>query len=782
MKKRLTILSFIIVHAIMMLQVSPLMAQEKYTISGTLSDGTSGEELIGATISIMELGSGTSTNVYGFYSLTIPEGNYTLEMSYIGYEAIIKKISLSASVVMDLELFPQSNKLDEVVITAEEQDKNVQSTQMSVNKLNIAEIEAVPVVFGERDVIKTIQLLPGIKSGEGGGGFFVRGGSADQNLILLDEAPVYNASHLLGFFSVFNSDAVKDLTVYKGHIPSEYGGRASSVLDIKMKDGNNKKLNVSGGLGLISSRLTVEAPIVKDKGSFIVSGRRTYIDLFTKLSGDEDLKNSQLYFYDLNAKANYRLGQKDRIFLSGYFGRDQLGFADQFGFDWGNTTATLRWNHLFSDKLFLNTTLLYSNYSYNVGIEGDENENNGFKITSNIEDISIKEDFEYYINPSNTLKFGVNAIYHTFVPGQIIPDINSNINQILLQEKYAYETAAYISEDISLSDTWKLNAGLRYSWFAQVGPGDIFTYDTDGDVVDKEIFNDGDIVKTYGGLEPRLGLTYILKNNNSIKASAGRNRQYLHLISNSTSGTPIDLWIPSSNNVKPQVADQYALGYFQNFKDNTFETSLEVYYKDMQNQVDYKTGAELVFNENVESQLIFGDGYSYGAELFLKKSKGRFKGWISYTWSKTERKFDQVDEGRAYPATWDRTHDLSLVGMFDLSDKWQLSSSFAFRTGDARTFPIGKYTVNGKVYNQFGERNRNRLPNYHRLDIGATRKLKNNENFESSLTLSLYNAYGNRNTFALEFGTNEDNSDIAEVTRTSLFNFIPSITYNFKFK
>lgn len=656
------------------------------------------------------------------------------------------------------------------------------STQMGVNKLKMSEIEAIPVVFGERDVIKTIQLLPGIKSSENGGGFFVRGGSADQNLILLDEAPVYNASHLLGFFSVFNSDAVKDLTVFKGHIPAEYGGRASSVLDIKMKDGNNKKLNVSGGLGLISSRLTVEAPIVKDKGAFVISGRRTYLDLFTRLSTNEDIKDSQLYFYDLNAKANYRLGKKDRIFLSGYFGRDVLGFADQFGFDWGNTTATVRWNHLFSDKLFLNSTALYSNYNYDIGIEGDQNENNGFSITSNIKDFSLKEDFQYFINPSNTLKFGINAIHHTFVPGQIVPDENSNFNAIILQEKYALEGAAYISEDLSLSDKWKVNAGLRYSWFGQLGPGDIFSYDEDGDVVETDTYSSGELVETYGGFEPRLGVTHIISSVNSIKASVGRNRQYLHLISNSTSGTPIDLWIPSSNNVKPQISDQYALGFFQNLMGNDYETSFEVYYKDMQNQVDYRTGAELLLNENVESQLIFGDGYSYGAELFLKKNVGRLKGWISYTWSRTEREFEQVDAGKAYPSTWDRTHDLSVVAMYDLTDKWQLSSSFAFRTGDARTFPIGKYTIDGQTYNQFGERNRNRLPNYHRLDIGATCKLRNTDKFESSLNLSVYNVYGNRNPFALEFGTNDENPAQSEVTRISLFNFIPSISYDFKFK
>lgn len=734
-------------------------AQQKFTISGTIGDASDGEGLIGASILIKELGTGSVTNVYGFYSVTIPAGDYTVELSYIGYETQVQTIVLDKDLTLNAELSAGSTVLEEVVVVAEQKGQNVQSTQMSVNKLKMKDIAAIPVIMGEQDVIKTMQLLPGIKASEGGGGFFVRGGSADQNLILLDEAPVYNASHLLGFFSVFNSDAIKDLTIYKGHIPAEYGGRASSVLDIKMNDGNSKKFNASGGIGLISSRLTVEAPIVKDKGSFIVSGRRTYLDLFLKL-GNEDVSSSVLYFYDLNAKANYRIGEKDRIFISGYFGRDKFGFSDLFGFDWGNTTATVRWNHLFNNKLFLNTTAVFSDYNYDVAIGGDEGQNNGFTLTSAIQDISLKEDFEYFISPKNTLKFGISGIYHTFIPGQINPDVNANINAIELQEKRAWETAAYVSEDLELSEKIKLNVGLRYSWFAQIGPGDIYTYDDDSDILTTETYRDGEIVQTYGGIEPRAGLTFLLNEEESIKASFGRNRQYLHLMSNSSSGTPIDVWIPSSNNVKPQIADQYAVGWFRDFQEKAYEGSVEVYYKNMFNQVDFKTGAELVFNENVESQLLFGKGRSYGTELYFKKNKGRFTGWVSYTLSRTEREFDGVDDGDVYPANWDRTHDLSIVGMYKLNKKWTLSSAFVYRTGDAVTYPIGKYEVDGEIFNLYGGRNENRLPDYHRLDLGATLQLKDNDKFKSDLTFSLYNAYGRRNAFSIDF--REDSNDASK--------------------
>lgn len=771
-----------LVIVLFLLLTNLAQAQEKYTISGAITDASSGEELIGASVWITELRTGGITNEYGFYSVTIPEGTYTLNISYVGYAKTVKQLSLTESILLNEELEPESTTLDEVVVTSGRKEDNIQSAQMSVTSLDIKEIAVVPVVFGEQDIIKTIQLLPGIKSNEGGGGFFVRGGSADQNLILLDEAPVYNASHLLGFFSVFNSDAIKDLTVYKGHIPAEFGGRASSVLDIQMNNGNNKKFNASGGIGLISSRLTLEAPIVKDKGSFIISGRRTYLDLFLKLSGDEDVNNSVLYFYDLNAKANYKFGKKDRVFISGYFGRDKFGFGDDFGFDWGNTTATVRWNHLFNDRLFSNTTALFSDYNYDVEIGGDEGENNGFNITSAIQDVSLKQDLKYYINPSNTLKFGVNGIYHTFIPGQINPQFNSNLNAIELQEKYAWEVAAYVSDDVELSEKINLNAGLRYSWFGQVGPGDIFTYDGDGDVATSENYDSGEIVETYGGLEPRAGLTYLLSDDTSVKASFGRNRQYLHLVSNSTSGTPIDVWIPSSSNVKPQIADQYALGYYRNFKEDAYESSVEVYYKDMQNQIDYRTGAELIFNENVESQLLFGKGWSYGAEFFIKKNIGKLTGWASYTWSKTDRKFEGIDDGDPYPANWDRTHDLSLVGIYKLNPKWTLSASFVYQTGNAITYPVGKYEVDDEIINLYDTRNDNRLPDYHRLDLGATWQLKKTSRFESNLNFSVYNAYGRRNAFSINFQEAENDPNRTEAVRLSLFSFVPSVTYNFKFK
>ncbi|GAA5222011.1 TonB-dependent receptor [Membranihabitans marinus] len=780
MKKFLT-KQYLIMMALLIIGFSSY-GQQKYTISGTISDAVNGEELIGAAVFIEELGSGASSNEYGFYSLTVPQGSYTLKVSYLGYETITKLIELDSSLTLDFELGLGATKLDVVVVSSEQKEKNVTSTQMSVNTLNMSEIAMVPVLFGENDVIKTIQLLPGIKSSEGGGGFFVRGGSSDQNLILLDDAPVYNASHLLGFFSVFNSDAIKDLTIYKGHIPAEYGGRASSVLDIKMNDGNSKKLNVGGGIGLISSRLTVEAPIVKDKGSFILSGRRTYVDVFLKLSQKEEVKNSILYFYDLNAKGNYRLGKKDRVFVSGYFGRDMFGYSDLFGFDWGNKTATVRWNHLFNDKLFLNTTALFSDYDYDVEIAGDEDQDNGFVITSSIQDLSLKEDFEYYISPRNTLKFGLSAIYHTFIPGQIKAGQNSYVNDVELQKKYAWETAIYVSEDLSITDNLKINTGLRYSWFAQIGPGEIYTYDEDGDVIDEKNYKSGEIVKTYGGLEPRLGITYTLDEESSVKASYGRNRQYLHLLSNSSTGTPIDLWIPSSNNVKPQIADQYALGYFRNFKSNAYESSLEIYYKDMLNQVDYKTGADIIFNENVESELLFGSGRSYGAELYVKKKVGQLNGWVSYTWSKTERKFDGIDYGEYYPASWDRTHDISIVGIYQLNPRWTFSSTFVFRTGEAVTYPVGKYDIEGEVINLYSKRNADRYPNYHRLDIGATRQLKSNDKFESSLNFSIYNVYGRRNAYIINFGEDPNDSTKTRAERIALFSILPSITYNFKFK
>ncbi len=758
------------------------LSQENFTISGSLEDASNGESLIGATAVIKELNIGIAANVYGFYSLSAPKGDYTLTFSYIGYESVTKKISLDKNLRFDIELELASNQLAEVEITAKRKDENVQSTQMSVNKLDMKEAAAIPVVFGEQDVIKTIALLPGIKSSEGNGGFYIRGGSADQNLILLDEAPVYNASHFLGFFSVFNSDAIKDLSVYKGHIPAEYGGRASSVLDIKMKDGNSKKLSASGGVGLISSRLTVETPIVKDKGSILIAGRRTYADVFLKASPRESVRNSTLYFYDLNLKANYRLGDNDRLYLSGYFGRDRFNFDDEFGFDWGNTTSTLRWNHLFNDKLFLNSTALFSNYDYKIELQGGSDADDGLAISSAIRDVSLKEDFTYFMNDKNTIKFGVLGAYHTFLPGKVSVGEIVGMNQIELDHKHAFEGAAYLSNEIKLSSLWNINIGLRYSYFAQVGPGEIYSYNKDGEVIETKNYNDYELVKDYGGLEPRIGITYLLNESSSLKGSYGRNRQYLHQLSNSGVGTPIDLWIPSSNNVKPQIADQVAAGFYKNFKDNGYESSVEVYYKDMKNQIDYKTGADIILNDQVESQLLIGRGYSYGVEFYVKKNIGKLTGWISYTWSKTERVFDGIDNGDAYAATWDRPHDLTLVGIYKLNKKWTLSGTFVYRTGNAVTYPVGKYKAEGEIVNLYSTRNNDRLPDYHRLDIGATKTLKKTNKYESSLNFSVYNLYGRKNAFAIDFRESPDNPQNTEAVRTALFSIIPSVTYNFKFK
>ena len=769
------VILFLFIHSIS-------FSQETYTISGSLEDASNGEGLIGATIAIQELNTGVATNVYGFYSLSAPQGEYTLKFSYIGYKSISKKVILDKNLKFDLELEIAAKQLEEVEITAERKDENIQSTQMSVNKLDMKEAAAIPVVFGEQDVIKTIALLPGIKTSEGNGGFYIRGGSADQNLILLDEAPVYNASHFLGFFSVFNSDAIKDLSVYKGHIPAEFGGRASSVLDIKMKDGNSKKLNASGGIGLISSRLTLETPIVKDKGSILLAGRRTYADVFLKASPRESVRNSTLYFYDLNLKANYRLSDKDRLYLSGYFGRDKFDFDDEFGFDWGNTTGTLRWNHLFNDKLFLNSTALISNYNYDIKLRGGSDADDGLTISSAIRDLSLKEDFTYYMNDKNTIKFGVLGAYHTFLPGKISVGESIGMNQIELDHKHAFETAAYLSNDMKLSELWRINMGLRYSYFAQVGPGEVFSYNSDGEVIETKEYSDLELVKDYGGLEPRIGVTYLLNESSSVKGSYGRNRQYLHLLSNSGVGTPIDLWIPSTNNVKPQIADQVAAGYYKNFKDNGYESSVEVYYKDMKNQIDYKTGADIILNDQVESQLLIGRGYSYGVEFYIKKNIGKLTGWISYTWSRTQRVFDGIDNGDAYAANWDRPHDLTLVGIYKLNEKWTLSGTFVYRTGNAVTFPVGKYKAEGEVVNLYSTRNNDRLPNYHRLDIGATKIIKKTNKFESSLNFSVYNLYGRKNAFAIDFREAQDNPQNTEAVRTALFSVIPSVTYNFKFK
>lgn len=749
-------------------------AQTNFTISGTIKDAKNGERMTGATVAVKEMPEvGAYTNDYGFYSLTLKQGTYTVVIQYLGYITRTETVDLSKNVERDWELSPEGLEVDEVVISGTKDNANVTNTQMSAQKLDIQEINKLPILFGERDVLKTMQLLPGIKSaGEGNSGFYVRGGSSDQNLVLLDEAPVYNASHLLGFFSVFNSDAIKDLTVYKGGMPAEYGGRLSSVVDIKMKDGNSKNYGVSGGLGLIASRLTVEGPIVKDKGSFLVAGRRTYADLFLKLSSDTSLKKTQLYFYDLNAKANYQLGKKDRLFLSGYFGRDNFNLADRFGFDWGNTTATLRWNHLINNKLFSNTSFIYSDYNYKINIAFSSTQ--GFKITSGIKDFNVKQDFQYFLNSKNTFKFGLNSIYHTFIPGVItVTDTASSFNSNEQERRYGLENALYASADHIFSEQFNITYGLRFSSFSLIGPGTFYTYDADGGKSDSTKVGSGEILKTYYYLEPRFAGNYIIDEKSSLKFSYSRNVQNMHLLSNANIGTPVDKWIPSSNNVKPGISDQVAIGYFRNFKNNHFEFSVETYYKWLQNEIDYKTGANIQ-DPDIESQLLFGVGRAYGLELFFKKRVGKFTGWVSYTLARTERKVIGINNDKYYAAKQNRTHDISLVGMYDISKKWNVSATWVYYTGNAVTFPSGKYEVDGVVTNYYTERNGYNMPAYHRLDLAGTWMIKQTEKRESSLAFSCYNAYGRKNAYTLDF-------DGEKVTKTYLFRWVPSVTWNFKF-
>ncbi len=737
--------------------------------------------MIGASIGILENQRFTTvTNSYGFYSLTIPPGEYRLVFSFSGYTSDTVRLTLRKEQKIDIQLNPAIAQMQAIVVTADRNNSNVSKPLMGVQKLSVNEIKDVPVIFGEKDILKTIQLLPGVQSaGDGNSGFYVRGGTVDQNLILLDEATVYNPSHLLGFFSTFNSDAIKDVTLYKGAIPAEFGGRLASVLDVKMNDGNTKDYSANGGIGLISSRLTVEGPLGDDdKGSFIVSARRTYADLFLKLSRDSNTRNSSIYFYDLNAKANYKLGEKDRIYLSGYLGRDELGLGNQFGTDYGNQSATLRWNHLFNNRLFSNSSLIFSKYYYNININTTSN---SIEISSFIKDLHLKEDLEYYINAQNKISFGIDLNDHTTSPGVISASASSSFNSITVENRHALETAPYISHDLSLSDRININYGLRGEMFTVLGPGDYYTYDSAGNAVDTAHYNSGQVVKNYFNLEPRFSLSYKLDQISSLKFAYTRTTQNLHLLSNSTSSNPTDVWIPSSNNVKPEIADQVSTGYFRNFQDNHYEFSTEVYYRDMQNQIDYKNGAQLIANEYVESQLIFGKGRSYGIELFLKKKFGKLTGWLSYTLSRTERQFAGVNNDSWYPANQDRTHNLALVGIYKLNKKWTLSADFVYYTGNAVTWPTGKYQVNGEVVFVYSERNSYRMPPYNRLDLSATLQGKKTKKFDSNWNFSLYNAYGRENPYSISFQQNPSNPSQTQAIQWSLFRWVPSITYNFKF-
>jgi hypothetical protein len=754
-------------------------AQDSFTINGTVRDSLSGESLIGVTIKFSgQVQGGTSTNAYGFYSYKLSPGEYQMSVSYIGYRTFVRSISISSDNKVDVNLFPD-NSIEEIVVRAERSDENFSSAQMGIAKVNLNEIRNVPVLFGERDVLKTLQLIPGIKSaGEGNSGFYVRGGSTDQNLILLDEAPVYNASHLLGFFSTFNSDAIKDVSVFKGGMPAQYGGRLSSVLDIRMNDGNKKEYTAEGGIGLISSRLKIEGPLEKDRSSFMISGRRTYADAFLAFARDSSVRKNTLYFYDLNAKANYQLDEKNTLYLSGYFGRDELGLNETFGFGWGNATATLRWNHLYSNNLFSNTSLIYSNYNYRI-----ENfiEENNFKVSSSIRDLNLKQDFQLSLTNRHSLRFGLDLISHTIAPGSISSSPGSSVNEETIERRKGNEVAVYISDEWEINDRFNAVYGLRGSSFFLRGPGLFHTYDGEGIVLASKPYNAGEIVADYYRIEPRFSASYIIQPNASIKGSYTRNTQNLHLMSNSTATSPTDLYIMSSNNVKPEIADMLALGYFRNFSNDKYEFSAEAYYKVMQNQIDYRSGTDLRGNKNVEADLLYGKGRAYGIELFARKRFGKLNGWVGYTLSKTERQFEDIDNGKWFLAKQDRTHDLSLVGIYKASARWTLSSTFVYNTGNAVTFPAGKYQIANQTYFYYSGRNADRMPDYHRLDLAATLEARPGKRLQSSWSLGLYNVYNRKNAYAIDFRDNPDNRLETQAVKTTLFGIIPSVTWNFKF-
>ena len=751
-------------------------ATDKFTISGTIKDGKTGEELIGATIFLKDsAGIGTVTNAYGFYSLTIPSSKREVVVRYVGYNDFAVTLDSLKSQSIDVSLSPASKTLKEVEIKATKSSDNITTAEVSAIKLDIKQLEKIPVLFGEKDILKTIQLLPGVQpASEGNSGFYVRGSSNDQNLVLLDEAPVYNASHLLGFFSVFNNDAIKDATLYKGNMPAEYGGRLASVLDIKMKEGNSKEYVIGGGIGLISSRLNIEGPIVKDKGSFIVTGRRTYADVFLKLSKNEAVKKSILYFYDLNLKANYRIGKRDRIFLSGYFGQDKFGFQDRFSIVYGNATATLRWNHIFSDKLFSNTSFIYNEFNYTIGINVAN-----IDVKSQIRDFSLKEDLDYYLNSKNKLKFGFLTTFHTIVPGQVVSSDTSRIGNIFLTKNYGWENNVYAQHEISLWNKVNINYGVRLSVFSQVGPSKYFKFPGDG-VIDTFQLKLGQFNKTYFNAEPRVSISYNFFKNMSFKAAYSRNVQNLHQLSATTSSAPTDRWIMTSNNTKPQIVDQVSAGYFVNFHKDMFELSVEGYYKWMQNQIDYVNGATLRANETVESQLLYGVGRAYGAEFFFKKKEGKFTGWVSYTIARSERKFVGVNNTTWFPSRYDRTHDLSIVLMYDITPRINVSATWVYYTGLAATFASGKYFLDGQIVPYYGPRNEDRFPAYHRLDIGATFVLKKRKTWEHDLNISVYNLYARKNAYSIDLNVDKSNG-IVFAEKTYLFRIVPSITYNFKF-
>jgi len=736
----------------------------------------------------MERAKGTTTNEYGFYSVSLDPGTYTVQYSYLGFITQEVKVDLLQNIKKDIELGTEAAQLQEVVISSEAPNANVSENEMSVNKLDIQTIQKMPSLLGEVEIIRSLQLLPGVSSvGEGATGFNVRGGSIDQNLVLLDEAPVYNSSHLFGFFSVFNPDAVKDVKLYKGGIPARYGGRLSSILDVRMKEGNKKQFAMNGGIGAIFSRLSLEAPIVRDKASFIVAGRRSYIDVLAQPFLNEDTEGSVLNFYDLTLKTNYDINDKNKLFLSGYFGRDNFGFGEDAGFNWGNATTTLRWNHLFSDKLFSNFTAVYSDYDYKINFGAEST--NRFDWDASIENYSFEPEFTWFLTPDNVIRFGGLGIIYEFEPANAVGVSEGEVRDLTLPKKYGIESSLFIENEIDVNSSLSINYGLRYSMFNYTGEGRAFEYGeaelgTRRPVTSVEEFDQWESIQRYNNLEPRFSLKYQMNDAQSFKLSYNRMTQYIHLVSNTTAATPVDIWTPSTNNIRPQIADQVALGYFRNFKNDMYELSTEVYYKKMQHLVDYIDGADLLINEFLEGDLLEGQGRAYGLELMLQKTEGRFSGWVSYTLAKTERQVNGVNNNEWYPSRFDQTHNLSITAFYDLSDRWAFSANFALISGTPTTFPTTRFEQQGYIipYNAFDSRNNVRIPAYHRLDVSATRQGKKNaeRRWQGEWVFSVYNVYSKRNPFSIFTRLGE--GGVTEAVRLSVVgNFIPSVAYNFKF-
>jgi len=780
----------------LLLSAFSLQAQEKFTLSGKVTDVLSNETLIGVNIIIPELQTGSVTNEYGFYSITLPEGSYTIQISYLGFKTISETITLTNNLTKNYQLEEAAETLDEVILTDDIERLNIKKPQMSVNSLSIKTIKNMPVVLGEVDVIKSITLLPGVtNSGEGSSGFNVRGGAADQNLILLDEATIFNSSHLFGFFSVFNPDAIKDLKLYKGGIPAKYGGRVSSVLDIYQKEGNSKEFHVNGGIGLISSRLLAEGPIKKDKGSFLLGGRSSYAHLFLPLF-DID---SKAYFYDLNTKLSYNINNNNNIYLSGYFGRDVFKISDTFENTFGNTVLNFRWNHLFSDKLFSNLSLIYSDYYYGLTLNFVE-----FDWESGIKNFNLKYDFKHYISNDFKLEYGLNTMYYTFNPGEITPTTEtSGINPYKLIDKFAFENAIYIDAEHKLSDKLSVSYGARLSMFHRLGQDELNIYENNNPLtfnedigiyqktepIGTETFNKSDVIESFANIEPRIAVAYQLNDNASVKASYNRMSQYLHLLSNTSSPTPLDIWTPSGKYVKPQLLDQVAIGYFKTFKNNVFSLEVESFYKTIKNRIDYVDGADLIANDAIEQIILNGEARAYGLEVLLRKNEGRFTGWLAYTLSKSEQRTPGktaaetgINNGEWYNTAYDKTHDISLTGSYELNKKWSFSSNFIFQTGQPTTYPNGQYEYNGLVIPNYEARNSSRLPSYHRLDISATYnpKPESIKKFKGEWVFGVYNIYGRKNAASISFRENR-NTGINEAVRLAIFGIVPSVSYNFKF-